>query len=201
MAAGGNNTLPVTTAVTLGDANNDSGVLQLGNGSGPVNQTITALSLVGSGSGNAVVGGYTAAPSILTLNASTSGSYGVMLGGNTPTQNSLGFTLAGSQVVTLTNTNCYTGPTSVTGGTLVAGSPSAFGVNSALTVSTGAAALLNGNPLTIGSLAGSGLVANANSAAVLLTVGGDGTNTQFTGSLQDGAGERPLSLARSAAAR
>ena len=194
VAAGGNNTLPVTTAVTLGDTNNDSGVLQLGSAGGPVNQTITGLAVVGSGSGNAVVGGYAAAPSVLTLSPTSNVTYAVMLGGANPTQNSLGFALSGSSQVTLAGMNSYSGPTSVSSGTLAAGSPSAFGVNSALTVSTGATALLGGNSVTIGSLAGSGMVANANPAAALLTVGGDGTSTQFTGSLQDGPGGGALSL-------
>ena len=110
--------------------------------------------------------------------------------------------MSGSGRLTLTGTNSYTGTTTVSGGTLAAGSPSAFGVNSALTVSTGAAALLDGNRLTIGSLAGSGIVANANSAAALLTVGGDSTSTQFTGSLQDGSGGgRPVAQQDRAAAR
>ena len=85
VAAGGNNTLPVTTSVTLGDTLNDSGVLQMGSASGPVNQTVAGLAVVGSGSGNAVVGGYAAAASTLTVNANSNGTYGGMLGGNTAT--------------------------------------------------------------------------------------------------------------------
>ena len=124
--------------------------LQIGSASGPVNQTVAGLTVVG-GTGNTVVGGYASAPSTLTVNTNSNGTYSGMLGGNTATQNNLNFALSGSGQLTLTGSNSYVGTTTVSGGTLAAGSPSAFGVNSALSISAGATALLGGNSLTIGS--------------------------------------------------
>jgi autotransporter-associated beta strand protein len=194
VAGGVDNTLPATTAVSLGDAQGDSGVLQIGSAVRPINQTITGLAVVGSGSASAVVGGYAGANSTLTVTTTAAGTYGGTLGGSGAVQNNLNFGLSGSGQLALTGSNSYTGTTTVSGGTLAAGSTTAFGVNSALTVSTGAAVLLGGNSLTIGSLAGSGILANANSAAAQLTVGTDNTSTLFTGLLQDGTGGGPLSL-------
>ena len=141
-----------------------------------------------------MVGGYSAAPSTLTLSTNNTATYAGTLGGTTTTQNSLNFALSGSGYLTLSGSNSYTGTTAVNGGVLIAGGPSAFGVNSALTVSSGATAVLAGNSLTLGSLAGSGIVANASATPVLLTLGADNTNTQFTGTLQDGTGGGSLSL-------
>jgi fibronectin-binding autotransporter adhesin len=186
VAAGGNNTLPTTTTVTLGDTQNDSGVLQLGSAGGPVSQTVAGLAVAGNGSGNAVVGGYSALPSTLTVNTNSIGIFGGTLGGSAANQNNLSFALSGSGQFTLTGSNSYVGTTTVSGGTLSAGSTSAFGVNSAVTVAAGGTALLRGNNLTIGSLAGSGTVANSSTTAAQLTVGADNTNTQFTGLLQNG---------------
>jgi autotransporter-associated beta strand protein len=194
VAAGGDNNLPVTTSVTLGDIFNNSAVLQLGSDSGPIQQTIAGLATLGNGAGNAVVGGNGSLPSTLTVNTAAISTFNGTLGGSTTTQNNLNFALAGLGQLTLTGSNTYAGTTTVSGGTLVAGSPSAFGVNSAVTVSPGATALLGGNSITIGSLAGNGIVANANATAAQLTVGSDNTNTQFTGSLQDGIGGGPLRL-------
>ena len=194
VAAGGDNTLPVTTSVSLGDAFNDSGVLQVGDATGPVYQTIAGLSIVGSGTGNRVVGGYASASSTLALNTSSDGTFGGRLGGATASENSLGFTKSGSGQLTLTGANSYLGATTVNGGTLVAGSATALGVNSAVTVASGATVRLGGNSLTVGSLAGSGTVENANAAAAELTIGSDNNSTQFTGLLQNGSGGGYLSL-------
>ncbi len=69
------------------------------------------------------------------------------------------FTKAGSGTLTLTGANLYTGPTNITGGVLQAGiakttSAGAFGVNSAVTISSGATLDLNDFNNTIGSLSG-----------------------------------------------
>jgi autotransporter-associated beta strand protein len=189
VAAAGVNTLPATTAVTLGDTSNDSGILQLGSAGGAVYQTVAGLSTANSGSGNAVVGGNASAMSTLAVNLTSTAAtaFAGTLGGATPTQNNLNFALAGSGQLVLSGANKYTGTTTVSGGTLVAGSTSAFGVNSALSVASGAATFLAGNDLTIGSLAGNGVVANLGISPAQLTVGADNTSTLFAGVLQNGS--------------
>ncbi|MDY0166435.1 MAG: autotransporter-associated beta strand repeat-containing protein [Thermoguttaceae bacterium] len=98
--------------------------------------------------------------------------------------------------VRLTGTNTYTGPTLVTGSAaLRAGSAQAFGINSALTVASGAAAELNGWSLAVGSLSGGGTIRNASvmfygpgpDTPTILTVGGDDTSTLFSGVIEDGS--------------
>ncbi len=79
-------------------------------------------------------------------------------------------------LLTLSGTNSYTGPTIVTAGTLTAGSASAFGNNSAVTV-TGVmdiSAFSN----SIGSLSGAGGVTLG---ANTLTIGGNNENTAYSG--------------------
>ena len=97
----------------------------------------------------------------------------------------------GAGIFTVSGNNTYTGTTLVTAGTLVAGSTQAFGVGSGTTVIGGLQ--LNGNNNTIGSLAGNGIVENANVVAAMLTTGNVG-NTTFSGTLQNGAGGGALSL-------
>ncbi len=96
---------------------------------------------------------------------------------------------------TLSGANSYTGTTTVNGGTLLAGiadgagiggtGPGAFGTNSAVTVSAPGTLDIGGFNVGIGSLAGAGTVQNSTATAATLTTGGDGTNTNFSGVLQD----------------
>ena len=69
-----------------------------------------------------------------------------------------GITKSGSSTLTLSGTNTHTGTTIVSGGTLKAGSTSAFSSGHAVALGNvpGATFDLNGNALTIGSLAGGG---------------------------------------------
>ncbi|MEI7900899.1 MAG: autotransporter-associated beta strand repeat-containing protein [bacterium] len=93
-----------------------------------------------------------------------------------------------TDIVLLTGTNTYTGPTAVNNGLLKAGRASvanvsgAFGLNSAVTMANSATARidLNGYDTQIGSLTGGGAtggnVTNSSAlTAVTLTVGGDNT--------------------------
>ncbi|MDZ7616012.1 MAG: autotransporter-associated beta strand repeat-containing protein, partial [Patescibacteria group bacterium] len=102
----------------------------------------------------------------------------------------------------VTGMNSYTGPTRVTGTkTLRAGSSQAFGVNSALTVESGAFVELNGYSLAFGSIAGSGTIQNrigdygsGSDSPTVLTTGGNNGSTTFSGVIEDGVGGVPLAL-------
>jgi outer membrane autotransporter protein len=87
--------------------------------------------------------------------------------------------------VELGGTNTYTGSTTVLNGvTLLALSTGALSSGSAFVVN--GTLDLNGFSSEIGSLAGSGTVTNGDSIAVVLTAGGNDTDTAFSGVLQDG---------------
>jgi autotransporter-associated beta strand protein len=132
--AGGNNLLPVGTAVQLG-ANGNSGVLQL-NG---MNQSISGLVVGGSGNASAVVAG-TATPSTLTINYNVSGmtdSFPGTLGGSNTYQNNLALVTTGQGTVDLDNTNTYANGTTVTQGTLIGSATGSFGTGNLLVNPTG----------------------------------------------------------------
>jgi autotransporter-associated beta strand protein len=103
----------------------------------------------------------------------------------------------GFGTLTLSGVNTYSGVTTVRFGTLQADATTAFSPASAFTVNS----VLNlaGFSNTVGSLAGSGIVTNNESlertivlpgtsfeAPAILTAGGNGTNTIFSGTLIDG---------------
>ncbi len=99
-----------------------------------------------------------------------------------------GFTKAGAGALTLSGANAFTGPVSVTGGLLTMGSATALGGagnNAAdLSVGAGASLNLNANALSVGSLAGGGLITNSGAAVLLTTgAGSNANNTTFSGVL------------------
>lgn len=100
-----------------------------------------------------------------------------------------GITKSGSGTLTLSGANTHTGTTIVSGGTLRAGSSSAFGASHAVAVGNvpGATFDLNGNALTIGSLAGSGafggtVALGASNLTLKATTNNQTYNGLFTGS-------------------
>src|SRR6202012_5725831 len=103
------------------------GILQLGNSTGPSNQTVTSLTVVGTSNlaNNKIVGG-SASVSTLTVNLSADDTFVGTLGGTATNNNNLALTLIGSAKLTLSAANKYTGGTNVNGGTL------AFGIANAL---------------------------------------------------------------------
>lgn len=106
-------------------------------------------------------------------------------------------TQAGAGTLTLSGNNTYNGPTLVSAGTLIAGrATNAFGVNSALTVATGADVQMAGLTNAVGSLAGAGTVENANATLATLNIGSDNTSTNFSGTLQDGVGGGKLAITK-----
>ncbi|MDY0165618.1 MAG: autotransporter-associated beta strand repeat-containing protein [Thermoguttaceae bacterium] len=91
-------------------------------------------------------------------------------------------------------------------GRLRIGSSTALGnVNNAVTMGSGASLELYGWNLTIGSLAGSGIVQNRSDsgsgsvAAPVLTTGGNHDSTVFSGVIQDGTGSRSVGLVKEGA--
>ena len=194
---GGDNLLPVAGTAMLGDANNDSGVLRLGDPSlGPMNQTLAGVSVVGNGT-NKVVGG-NAAFSTLTVNNAADSTFAAQIGGGNPNENNLNFAKTGAGNLTLVNGfNSYAGATSINQGILTAGEAGAFSGNSAYTVNPGATLRLGGNSSTIGGLNGTGIVENANPSAAVLTAGADNSNSTFSGLIRDGSGGGTLGLLKS----
>jgi uncharacterized repeat protein (TIGR01451 family) len=115
--AGGDDCLPATTTVTLGDDEGDCGTLQLSNGSA---QHMAGLFTDGDGVENRVVGGGTV---VATLELTTSRYDGVdeydgILGGSDANQNNIALEMDGSGTVLLTGSNTYSGGTSINSGTL-----------------------------------------------------------------------------------
>jgi autotransporter-associated beta strand protein len=98
----------------------------------------------------------------------------------------LAITKNGSGTQIFSGANTYTGDTNVNGGVLQAGSSSAFGLNSATTVASGATLRLAGNSITLGSLSGAGTVENTAASAVTLATGGLNSSVTFSGVIQNG---------------
>ncbi len=130
--------LAATSAMVLGDGlANTSGMFVLGDAGNPANQTLASLTMAGTGTANAVVGG-NSLNSILTINANTPFSYSGILGGAGTNQNKLALVKTGSGVLTLDGNNSYTGTTTLSVGTMIVN-----GINTG----TGAFAMASGTVL------------------------------------------------------
>jgi autotransporter-associated beta strand protein len=137
--------------------------------------------------GDGVITNTGSAPSVLTLEipqnttrefigAIQQGSGGIQL---TKTGN-------GTQI--LSGTNTYAAGTSIAAGTLRQGTANAFGSTNSRLLLTGGAANLNGFPLGVGTLEGTGgsIVNNASSTEAQLTVGnGNASGSTFSGIIAD----------------
>ncbi|MBV8485970.1 MAG: autotransporter domain-containing protein, partial [Verrucomicrobia bacterium] len=145
----------------------NGGILQLGNG----------------GTGGSIVGNVTD-NSVFAIDRSDTFTFSGNITG------SGGFEQIGSGTVILGGDNTYSGTTLVGSGTLAAGSSTAFSTTSAFTVN--GSLDLNGFNARIGSLTGTGMVTDNGKAAAVLIVGSDNTNTVFSGTLVNGAGNLGL---------
>ena len=179
----GDDRLPTSTILTLGDGNtNDSGKLKLDSR----NQTLAGLLTAGTGTANSVING-NATAATLTLNISSTSSFGGLLGGTGTNENNFNLTKTGAGTMTLSGANTYTGATSIQAGTLQAGAAgggTVFGSNSAVSLANvaGATLDLNGFNQTIGSLAGGGSTGGqVLLGAGTLTLGGTNASTSFAG--------------------
>lgn len=110
------------------------------------------------------------------------------------------FTKAGLGALTLSGANIYKGPTHITGGTLTAGVASttsapfsgAFGVDSAVTIDSGATLALSGFDNTIKSLEGvTGSAVTLGNGKLTISSGGD---LLFAGNITDGGSGGALTL-------
>jgi autotransporter-associated beta strand protein len=139
------------------------------------NQTVGAL----SGSGAITLGSGT-----LTAGSDTAASaFGGVISG---TGN---FAKQGSQTLTLSGNNTYTGATTIDAGTLAMGVVNALSATTALTINAGGALDLVDFSQTIGSLAGAGTVTvSGGLGAVVLTVGGNNSSTVFSGTIENTGG-------------
>lgn len=114
----------------------------------------------------------------LTVSSTLSGANSLIMDGNGTT--------AGTVILGAANT--YTGGTTVNSGTLQAGIANAIGNNSAVTLASGTTLDLNGFNMSLGSLAGTGTLrfgttTAGNPLTNTLTIGGDNSNTTFTGNM------------------
>jgi fibronectin-binding autotransporter adhesin len=183
------NALPVTTTLTLGSGSN-SGMLQLGDGTTAHNQTLAGLLVSGSGANNRVVGGGTT-NATLTLNISSTNSFGGKLGGGNPNQNNLVVEKTGAGTLTLSGTNTYSGGTYLSAGTLLVTNNSALGSGtlhlqggtlSGSATLANAIEAVNGTTSVI-SLASGTLVLNGNisGSGTINCLNGSGGNLQLGG--------------------
>ena len=154
----------------------NSSVLDLGGFSN------TVASLAGGVSGSVTNSG--ASPATLTVGGN--GTSTLFSGTFTNGTGTLGLTKTGAGIFTLSGNNTYTGATTVSVGTLQVGSTTGFSSGSAFTVNS--VLDLAGFSNTVASLAGSGIVTNSGASAATLTVGDNGTNTVFSGTLTNGTG-------------
>ena len=154
-----------------GATNINSGTtLQLGNGGG----TGTIASTSGITDNGTLA---------FNFNASTPISKNISGGG--------GVSQNGSGVITLGGNNSYTGTTVVsTGDTLNAGSTTAFGSGSAVTINGTGTLALNGNNVSVGSVAGSGTVSLGGNT--LTFSGGAGGTAAFSGAVTGSGGALTL---------
>jgi autotransporter-associated beta strand protein len=184
------------TTLTLGEATgNTSGKFVMGDATGVGTTTLTRITTLGSGTANAIVGG-NAAASTLTLNLSADATFSGKLGGTGTNENNLAFVKQGSNTLTLSGLNTYTGATTVNAGALKAGvattgAGGAFGNNSAVTLADVSGANLDttGFNNSIGSLAGGGVTGgNVILGAATFTVGGDNSSTFYQGIISGSGG-------------
>ena len=138
---------------------------------------------VGSLAGNGVVTNSSTTPGTLItgLNGTSTSFTGSLQDG----AGTLGLLKTGFGTFTISNST-YSGATTVVQGVLQAATTTAFSSRSAFTVGAAGLLDLNGFNNSIGSLAGAGTVTNLSATPAVLTTGLDNTNSNFSGTIQDG---------------
>ena len=105
---------------------------------------------------------------------------GVITGGN--------FIKSGAGTFILKSVNTYIGTTTVSGGTLQLGAGNALPTSTALTIGGGAVFDLSSFSPTVGSIAGGGTIrSSSGSSTPVLSTGGDGSSTTFSGVIENGS--------------
>jgi fibronectin-binding autotransporter adhesin len=194
LEGGASNRLPVTTALTMGNATLGA-VLQLGDATnGPGNTGIGSLDS-GAATTNSIVGGNPTV-SILTVNQTATGTFNGVIGGAGTNENSLALVKSGPALLTLNGANTFTGTATVTNGTLKLGAAGSIASSLIITASAGVTATFDNNSrptvlaggITMGGLdtAATPVVANTGGTGSI-TLGGnvtyDGTNNPLGGSI------------------
>ncbi|MBU3608906.1 filamentous hemagglutinin N-terminal domain-containing protein, partial [Polynucleobacter nymphae] len=154
-------------------------------------------------SSTAAIGNFTYANGLyFSANSNIGGSNGnITLSGSSAGPG--GLSKVGTNTVTLSGSNAYTGTTSIDGGTLKLSGGSAISNSSAVVLAntSGVYLDLNGSSETIGSLAGGGstggiITNSAASTSVILSTGTDNTSTSFAGAIQDGGSGKVIALTK-----
>jgi len=125
---GSTSAFPSTTDVTMAYSSSNGGVLDL-NG---FNQTIASLT---NGVGGGSIKNTGSSDATLTINGSTSTSFGLVIADGTTNKTAL--TKAGTSTLTLSGANTYTGGTTITGGTLALGTTNVLADAGAITLNGG----------------------------------------------------------------
>lgn len=122
----GGSALGTSQSVVLGGGAT-SGVLQLGDSSGPLNLVLTSLSSQGAGTANQIVSG-NAGMATLTLDLAATSIFAGNIGGAGANEANLNLVKSGAGDLTIsgTGTSTYTGTTTVSGGKLFMDTPGAF---------------------------------------------------------------------------
>ncbi len=110
LAGGANNRLATATALVM-----SNGTLQLGNGAGTSNQTVSSLSGLG-----AIVGG-NATVSTLTVNQATATGYTGVFGGMGTEENNIALIKSGEGILVLGGSSTFTGGITIQAGVLATG--------------------------------------------------------------------------------
>ena len=162
--------------VSSGSVSVSAGLLSIGANS----NTVGGLQLTG--------GAITGTTGVLTSTTACnmqSGTLGATLGG------SAGLNMTGPGLLALTNSNTFSGATTISGGTLSVGHYLALQNSTVTTSSNGGLSFVAGNTAPVfGGLAGNGNVAltTAASESVTLGVGGNNQSTNYSGNLSGSGG-------------
>ena len=115
----GDDRLPATTVLTLGDASGSSGKLRIGGNATARSQRLAGLLTAGAGLSNRVVNGASAGTSILHLDlAGGVNAFAGELGGPGANESALALRLSGPGLLALSGNNAYAGGTLLSNGTL-----------------------------------------------------------------------------------
>ncbi len=157
--SGGDNRLSALGAISFGNGAN-AGILQLGDASGPSNQTVTGLSILGTSNqaANAVVGG-AATNSVFTINntAAIPAAQAPTFGGGNLNANNLALQKLGAGSLTLDKVSSFTGDVTIGGGALIVSNSAALGAGPKTVTVSGAS---NAPSLQLSSATGVTLPAN-----------------------------------------
>ena len=184
-----------TGRLTLGGANTYEGFLTVSDGTvaaGRANALSSFVEVSLESAGTLALDGFDQTVFSLSGEGAVSLGAGTLTIGGAPSTTFAGtitgtggLVTNGGGTLTLSGQNFYTGQTTVAGGTLRSGGAGAFSSRSAFTVGAGGTLDLNGSNQTIASLSGNGVVTLG---AGTLTLGGNNSNTLFSGSLTGSGG-------------